>query len=526
MNTWRFPSYLFVLALLFCAGRSAFAETWIGGFLSKSGITWNYEVRKDNSRVSVNVNGDRQGTNFAAWCAETALDATESFEAECEYIGSPLTFKLRGRLKADEEFVNYLANNGDTTSVKVLRQATAPSVNQPPQVAVVPRPTSPAPVAPRSSLQLLNCERADFLMNYTRHSFVNGDDPILGVRASEWTLDTLQAAKDWFEKCAAQSQQRGQATRLLGIWDAFQRDAVAGMELRKQNDQKAEATRKAEDALVDRWNRPTALSAGGSISCRLLGTTTDYGIALDGPLFGQALRDYTSADFQTLLTTLSACDAVDWNRGRQQYTPERRELNALSQRREALLRAELAAKDRAQIAQEKAREEQQHEATVIDKALSVATALEQNPRTFGGTWPDVPRANSVKLVEPPQCNDPRVLTFFFNGLYRKNVEPILRRFREKPLPETAQQVLGVAAWKIAIENIRQTDFNPNTRVRQCAATFQSNDNKLDWGNVEGISMPGLALGILQCSYLTQQLSYRLELLLDKPTEFYVSYGCR
>src|ERR1700761_3977288 len=114
MNTWRFPIYLFVTAFFFAAGSSASAATWSGGFLGKSGITWTYEIRTDNSKVSVSVSGDRQGTKFAATCPDTALlDAKGTFEAACQYTGSPLTFKLRGHLKADEESVTYLADNGD-----------------------------------------------------------------------------------------------------------------------------------------------------------------------------------------------------------------------------------------------------------------------------------------------------------------------------------------------------------------------------------------------------------------------------
>ena len=120
------------------------------------------------------------------------------------------------------------------------------------------------------------------------------------------------------------------------------------------------------------------------------------------------------------------------------------------------------------------------------------------------------------MAEPPQCNDTRVITFFFDHLYRKHVEAALQQFRGRPTAETAQTVLALSAWKIGVENIRQTDFDPNNHVRQCSATFQSNDDKLVGGSFL----------LSRCVSLTPQLSYRLELLLDKPTEFYVTYACR
>ena len=67
----------------------------------------------------------------------------------------------------------------------------------------------------------------------------------------------------------------------------FRRDALIGMDMRRELDRKAEATRKAEAVLEERWNRVTTLSAGGSVSCRALGTTVDYSVPLDGPLFAQ-----------------------------------------------------------------------------------------------------------------------------------------------------------------------------------------------------------------------------------------------
>jgi hypothetical protein len=96
MNTWRFPIHLFVPALFFCAANSASAATWSGGFLSKSGITWTYEVRTDNAKVSVSVSGDRQGTKFAATCADTALDAMGLLRRRANTQGAPLRSSFAG----------------------------------------------------------------------------------------------------------------------------------------------------------------------------------------------------------------------------------------------------------------------------------------------------------------------------------------------------------------------------------------------------------------------------------------------
>jgi hypothetical protein len=529
-----------VIALLFAMalGHSpvVWADTWTGGFTGRSGIVWAYRVQVDGKLVKLTIRGDSGGKKFEATCADSALDVSNTFEASCLYLGSNLPFKVRAELKGNSTYAAYVAANGDRTTVQLMSDGKAPTNSSPPRDTSgsqdnhlplpAPRPSEPTPSPQNSAnatpLRLPACDRMNFLMNFTRHSFVNGDDPILGVPPSKWTIETLSLVEQWATKCLSESPR---SAGNGNTWEMFRRDALIGMDMRRELNQKAEAAQKAKEVLGERWNRATVLSAGGSVSCRALGTAEEYRASLDGPLFGQSLRLYTPDDFQAVRNTLSECDRVSWisTSMRYPYYPNRRGLDVLPQQREALLRAEIATKEQDRLAREKIREEERAAAALVEKARGVAAELEQNPRAFGGTWPDAPMGDSVKLAEPPQCHDPRVLAFFFDSLYRKHIAAALKQFQEQPTAATAQSVLALSAWKISVENIRQTDFDPKNHVRQCSATFQSNDDKLDWGlKLEGM----LSLAGLRCGSLTPQLSYRLELLLDKPINFYVSYVCR
>jgi DNA-binding protein YbaB len=536
------PFGLLALGLL-AASWPAQADTWNGGFLSKSGILWTYNVQVNGKLVKVTIQGDRDGKKIEAACADGSLDASSTFEVHCRYPGNNLHFKVRAELNSDSTYASYLADNGDRTSVQLMRNASAPA-SEPPKptvgaqdshpLAPPQRMASAPPSQPRSaatsalSLRLPSCNQMNFLMNYTRHSFVDTDDPILGLPPSQWTADTLHGVEQWATKCLSQTPRSSGGN--WGTWEMFRREAAIGMDMRKEMDRKNEANRTATAALDERWNRAVPLSAGGYVSCRALGTTDFNQITLNDTFFAQQLRAYTAEDFRTIFATLSECDNADWNvdRNRYHYYPDRSELKKLPQQWEYLLNAEMRAKSeaekRAQAAREEAQERQRTEGILIEKAKKIAIELEQSPRSFGGNWPNVPSTNTGKLEDPPQCNDPRVLAYFFNELYRKHVETALHAFRENLSDTTvAQAVLTLSAWKIDVENIRQIAFDPANHIRQCGATFQSNDSTLDWA---GNPFASLVLIRAQCGSGKPQLSYRLELLLDKPSDFYVSFVCQ
>jgi hypothetical protein len=510
--------------------------------MSRSGIVWAYNVQVNGKLVKVTIRGDRGGKKIEAACADGSLDASSTFEVHCRYPGNNLHFKVRAELNSDSTYAAYIADNGDRTSVQLMRNAST-ATSQPSRPMASPQDNRPSPPPPgtanaappqassagtsQPSLRLPPCNQMNFLMNFTRHSFVNTDDPILGIRPSEWTADTLHSVEQWATTCLSHQPR---SSGHWGTWETFRRDAVIGMDMRKEMDRKNEANRTAIATLDERWNRSVPLSSGGYVSCRELGTTDFNQITLNETFFAQHLRAYTAEDFRTIFATLSECDNVDWNvdRNRYHYYPDRSELKRLPKQWEYLLNAEMQAKreaeKQAQAAREEAQERQRTEDILIDKAKKIAIDLEQNPRSFGGNWPGVTSANTGELVDPPQCNDSRVLAYFFNELYRKHVETALHAFREHPSDITAAQaVLTLSAWKINVENIRQIDFDPANHIRRCGATFQSNDPTLDWA---GAPLASLVLIRAQCGSGKPQLSYRLELLLDKPSDFYVSYVCR
>lgn len=508
------------------------ADTWTGRYTGRSGILWTYTVQTAGQHVKLRILGDKEGKKFDASCADSSLDGSDVFETSCAYGGSNLRFKVRAQLRMEFTYATYVAENGDRTAVELTRESKIVTPYPPASARNAPQanragptlpntPSAAAPPAATSSdmadLRLPACDRMSYLMNFTRHSFVNGDDPILGIPPGRWTVETLNAVERWATRCLSGDN------RSAGTWETFRRDAIIGMDMRREQDRKAEAARKAQEALDERWTRTTALSAGGSVSCRQLGSAHFSRLELDSRVFGQALRAYTPADFEAVFAVLADCQKVDWDPKRRGYFSDLGSLDSLPRQREALLAAEAAAQEQARLAAERVRQEQEAEAALVERAKLVAAQVEQNPRAFGGTWPEISRATGTKLIDPPVCHDPQVLTFFLEQLYGKRMADAVRAFRERPSAATAQTVLALSQWKISVENIRQTNFDAPNHVRQCEATFQSNADKLE-GTTE---FPGwMRVPSLDCGSLTPRLSYRLELLLDKPTEFYVSYVCR
>ena len=95
------PSIGVVVATALGFSSAVRADTWTGGFMGRSGIVWAYNVQVDGTFVKLTIRGDSDGKKVEAACADTSLDASNTFEASCRYIGGNFHFKVRAQLTSD-----------------------------------------------------------------------------------------------------------------------------------------------------------------------------------------------------------------------------------------------------------------------------------------------------------------------------------------------------------------------------------------------------------------------------------------
>jgi hypothetical protein len=201
-----------------------------GGFVGRSGIAWAYKVETAGRDVRVTVRGDKDGKTYPAACSPTALSSDQTFETSCQYEGGTLGFKVRGRVDGDVVEALYLANNGDRASMSLFREAGAarsPTSSPSAHSGTAQSPTAPALPQPRiANLQLPTCKNFRFLTNYTRYSFVNRDDAILGISPTEWSTSTLAAVRRWADDCLAKGLPSEQVQSFQSLWQHFQKSTL------------------------------------------------------------------------------------------------------------------------------------------------------------------------------------------------------------------------------------------------------------------------------------------------------------
>jgi hypothetical protein len=265
------------------------------------------------------------------------LSTLDTFEVTCRYEGVSPGFKVRGRIDGDVVYAVYLTDDGDRASLSLFREAIASSptpASPPPSASGSAQfPNVPAPPQPRTAnLQLPTCANFRVLMNYTRHSFENRDDPILGVPPAEWSASTLASVRRWADGCLARGLASDQIQSFQSLWQHFQTEAAAGITMLA--DKAAQAAIQQQELAQIRAKMAEAilLSKGGAVSCALLGTTAVTSDDLNKPVFGQKLREYAEADFRTLREKLAQCDAyVSEQRGKYKitYAPHRETIQNL-----------------------------------------------------------------------------------------------------------------------------------------------------------------------------------------------------
>jgi hypothetical protein len=185
---------------------AATTDKWTGGFIGRSGITWSYKAQTKDREVRVTVRGQKDSKVYNAFCSPTALNNAETFETTCQYEGGNFGFKVRGRIDGDVIYALYLAENGDRASLSLVRETitSSPTAESPsaPQGSTAQSSNRSAQSQPHTAnLQLPSCKDFRVLSTYTHLSFVNSDDPILGVPPAQWNAPMLASVFQWAQDC-------------------------------------------------------------------------------------------------------------------------------------------------------------------------------------------------------------------------------------------------------------------------------------------------------------------------------------
>lgn len=147
---------------------------------------------------------------------------------------------------------------------------------------------------------------------------------------------------------------------------------------------------------------------------------------------------------------------------------------------------------------------------------------------------------AAETAEVPVCNSPAVkdvIISAFDKMKNAKVEALLKAGpltdgfppTDKAFKEQWETTIAnIKSWQIDVVNIRQALFDRENKIRNCAADFV-------YQNVPSLSSDPaiIALGAMLGTtppqpgetFCYKRTEYTIELLLDKPGRFYVSWRC-
>ncbi|MGE0280538.1 MAG: hypothetical protein AB7P20_07995 [Rhizobiaceae bacterium] len=119
--------------------------------------------------------------------------------------------------------------------------------------------------------------------------------------------------------------------------------------------------------------------------------------------------------------------------------------------------------------------------------------------------------------EVQACNSAEVKDVILNGTVGKLKKAAADAYSSgSPGPRTPAILDQIARFKGTVTNIRQIKYEPENNARYCAADFE-------YENVPPIDiMAPFIIGDPTCA---KSFNYKIERLLDKPGQFYVSWRC-
>jgi hypothetical protein len=127
---------------------------------------------------------------------------------------------------------------------------------------------------------------------------------------------------------------------------------------------------------------------------------------------------------------------------------------------------------------------------------------------------------SAKAAEVDVCNSERVKKTIIDGSIGKTKEAARQFYSgNNPGPNSPAIMARFDQFHGTIVNIRQTKYDPTNNIRFCAAEFAYENVPLDL-------IAPLSLVLPKDPTCMKNFTYKIETLLDKPNNIYVSWWCR
>lgn len=121
------------------------------------------------------------------------------------------------------------------------------------------------------------------------------------------------------------------------------------------------------------------------------------------------------------------------------------------------------------------------------------------------------------------CNSEEVKNTILSGSFGKVKNAALQSWSKGQNDFSKRAVISLQRWRGEVVNIRQTKYDEVNNTRYCMADFnyqnQLSQEMLTLLVVDPLVMPTLSATCVKA------FSYKIEPLLDKPKQFYVSWRC-